>query len=869
MNTKKRNIGARLGALLLSLCLLVGLLPTTTFAAETDPFIFGYKSGAPIISVSTTNQSDYTKVADYDDSLLGLEIINGTIYGLSCDHYFYTSKLVILNPDFTIRNTVGSWFNENFVIVDTAVQNGTLWGTYNDENADSYLIPISLTTGQPETAGTKKITGLPENEIIYTIACNESGQMYAIVADGGENGGAATLYTIDTSNGTATRVGSTGVTTNYISSSAFAPDGTLYWAENNAGKLYTVNTGTGRATAVPGGTIGGYGYELNAMIIPDNGNTAAYVKFIVKGEDGTIGMNDTTVSGLQEVTAGEDLELTFTPGNNNRVKEVVVDGEKLGAVDSYTLSDVSAWGRGIHTVEVTFQSRNITISADPWKTGYLGEHSLQYHPTFEAILYFTVLNGPSRNTAGVSNYEISIEKDGKTINKSDLVPGTYDIHVTRAEDKYWNALDIVLKDDLIITKQTDLIQWSDLELTANPGDTLADIEKPAYLVSPLDGKQIPGTFHWVDDEGTSVGELGDRTGFKFRFVPDMPLSAELASLYDFSNMPENGFDGTETNPNYPFTAYVTVKEASDIPGDTTPIDLPVRVLEEGDTDYSPAPELSAAFTPDTAVTAGEFNEYQGLAIDYYYPMTETEWYEPVSEGYDIQAEYTISIPLTDYEGTTLSGTLTVPLPEGYDGATARIKGGASASSYTATSVSFPVTLDVSGGTAEVFGLLIEYREAQEPVQPPVIIAGANGTWQKGGKDGLSFTSNAAFADFIKVQVDGKELKTTDYTVKEGSTIVTLNAAYLETLSVGKHTLEIESKNGIAKTEFTITAVQGGGDSQTGGDTTPQEPGKNEGAVTSPQTGDNSNMLLWVTLLFASGAGLLGAVIYSRKKRYNP
>lgn len=867
MNTKKRNIGARLGALLLSLCLLVGLLPTTTFAAETDPFIFGYKSGAPIISVSTTNQSDYTKVADYDDSLLGLEIINGTIYGLSCDHYFYTSKLVILNPDFTIRNTVGSWFNENFVIVDTAVQNGTLWGTYNDENADSYLIPISLTTGQPETAGTKKITGLPENEIIYTIACNESGQMYAIVADGGENGGAATLYTIDTSNGTATRVGSTGVTTNYISSSAFAPDGTLYWAENNAGKLYTVNTGTGRATAVPGGTIGGYGYELNAMMIPDNGNTAAYVKFIVKGEDGTIGMNDTTVSGLQEVTAGEDLELTFTPGNNNRVKEVVVDGEKLGAVDSYTLSDVSAWGRGIHTVEVTFQSRNITISADPWKTGYLGEHSLQYHPTFEAILYFTVLNGPSRNTAGVSNYQISIEKDGEPIDKSDVVPGTYDIHVTRAADADWNELDTVLKDCLTITKQTALIQWSDLELTANPGDTLADVEKPAYLVSPLDGKQIPGTFYWVDDEGTSVGELGDRTGFKFRFVPDMPLSAELAALYDFSDMPENGFDGTESN--YPFTAYVTVKEASEIPGSTDPIDLPVRTLEEGDLDYSPAPELSATFTPDTEVTVGEFNQWQGLAIDYYNPMVETEWYEPVSEGYDIQTEYTVSIPLENYENTTLSGTLTVPLPKGYDGATARIKNGASASSYTATSVSFPVTLDVSGGAAEVFGLLIEYKEAQEPVQPPIIIAGANGSWQKGGTDGLSFTSDAEYADFLKVMVDGKELKTTDYTVKEGSTIVTLNAAYLETLSVGKHTLEIESKNGIAKTEFTITAVQGGGDSQTGGDTTPQEPGKNEGAVTSPQTGDNSNMLLWVTLLFASGAGLLGAVIYSRKKRYNP
>lgn len=296
-----------------------------------------------------------------------------------------------------------------------------------------------------------------------------------------------------------------------------------------------------------------------------------------------------------------------------------------------------------------------------------------------------------------------------------------------------------------------------------------------------------------------------------------------------------------------------IKPASD------PITLPVRVLEEGDVDYSLAPELSATFTPDTAVTVGEFNEWQGLAIDYYNPMVDAQ----LSEGYDIQAGYTVSIPLENYEGTTLSGTLTIPLPQGYDGATARIKGGASASSYTATTVTFPLTLDVSGNTAEAFELLIEYKEAQEPVQPPVIIAGANGSWQKSGTDGLSFTSDAEYADFLKVKVDGNDLDASNYTVKEGSTIVTLNAAYLETLSVGKHTLEIESKNGIAKTEFTITAVQGGDDSQTGG-TTPQEPGKNEGAVTSPQTGDNSNMLLWVALLFVS-SGVLTAATYRKKK----
>ena len=892
-----KKIGLRLGALLISLCLMMGLLPTTALAQDTGTTIFGYEGSGTwsMASVSAEDQSDYTALTSYDsfDWFYGLEMIDDTIYGVYCGASSgKNSHLVILNPDLTIKETVGTWNMGEFgspdyieQIVDTTVQNGTLWGTYNTaeyeysleggelvsifESGTSYLIPIDLTTGMADKTQIHQVTGVPEREIIYTIACNESGQMYAIVADGGENGGAATLYTIDTASFKATKVGSTGVTTNYVSSSTFAPDGTLYWAENNAGKLYTVNTATGKATAVYGGTIGGTGLSLNAMMIPSNADEVAYVNFVVNGE-GTVTMDGKEVSGWQKVTPGSDLSLTFTPGGDSNVKEVVVDGEKMEFIDSYTLEDVSAWSADTHTVEVTFGSRDISINADQWRTQYLGTATLEYHPSFEAGLYFTVSNGPSRKTAaGVSNYEISIEKDGKTIDKSDLVPGTYDIHVTRAEDKYWNALDIVLKDDLIITKQTDLIQWSDLELTANPGDTLADIEKPAYLVSSLDGKQIPGTFYWIDDESTSVGELGDRTGFKFRFVPD-PLSDDLAVLYDFSAMPEDGFQGDEWNP---YTAYVTVKEASDIPGSTDPIDLPVRVLEEGDTDYSPAPELSAAFTPDTAVTVGEFNEFQGLAIDYYYPMIDAQ----PSEGYDIQAEYTVSIPLTDYASETLSGTLTIPLPEGYDGASARIKGGASASSYTATTVTFPLTLDVSGNTAEAFELLIEYKEAQEPVQPPVIIAGANGSWQKGGTDGLSFTSDAEYADFLKVMVDGKELKTTDYTVKEGSTIVTLNAAYLETLSVGKHTLEIESKNGIAKTEFTITAVQGGGDqtgdnqaggdSQTSGDdTTTQAPNKNDGATSIPQTGDNSNVLLWIAILFVSGSGLFGATIYRRKRK---
>ncbi|WP_419044158.1 hypothetical protein [Enorma massiliensis] len=95
----------------------------------------------------------------------------------------------------------------------------------------------------------------------------------------------------------------------------------------------------------------------------------------------------------------------------------------------------------------------------------------------------------------------------------------------------------------------------------------------------------------------------------------------------------------------------------------------------------------------------------------------------------------------------------------------------------------------------------------DPAFKAMIIESANGKWQKGSEDALSFTSNAAFADFLKVQVDGKDLDASSYTVEEGSTIVTLKPSCLETLPVGKHTLAIVSDTGTAETEFTVVAAE--------------------------------------------------------------
>ena len=133
---------------------------------------------------------------------------------------------------------------------------------------------------------------------------------------------------------------------------------------------------------------------------------------------------------------------------------------------------------------------------------------------------------------------------------------------------------------------------------------------------------------------------------------------------------------------------------------------------------------------------------------------------------------------------------------------------------------------------------------QEPGSVCKIIKGENSTWQKGGKDGLSFTSSAAFADFLKVQVDGKDIDASNYTVKEGSTIVILKAEYLETLPAGSHTLAIVSETGTASTEFTIKAAADG----------------------SAQTGDGFNIALYAGIAILSAAGASAAVIYRRREQ---
>lgn len=142
-----------------------------------------------------------------------------------------------------------------------------------------------------------------------------------------------------------------------------------------------------------------------------------------------------------------------------------------------------------------------------------------------------------------------------------------------------------------------------------------------------------------------------------------------------------------------------------------------------------------------------------------------------------------------------------------------------------------------------------------------IIEGANGAWMQNSDGTLVFRANGDFSKFTGVKVDGTLIDAKNYTAVSGSTVITLKADYLKTLSVGTHKLTVVYTDGECSTNFEVKQT-----TQTEGDKPDTTTPTGNKDTTSPQTGDNSNLLLWVALLFVSGAGVIGATVYSKKKR---
>ncbi len=170
------------------------------------------------------------------------------------------------------------------------------------------------------------------------------------------------------------------------------------------------------------------------------------------------------------------------------------------------------------------------------------------------------------------------------------------------------------------------------------------------------------------------------------------------------------------------------------------------------------------------------------------------------------------------------------------------------------------TSDGSDGTMWVLTDLTMTPQASGTTPEYKITEGANSSWTKNTDATLKFVANGDLSKLVGVKVDGALITADKYTAVSGSTVITLKNDYLDTLSVGKHTLTVVYNDGECSTEFEIKAAP------SGGETTPANP--SEGNTDSPKTGDTSNLTLWIVLLLVSGGAAVGTTLAGTKKKHN-
>ena len=126
-----------------------------------------------------------------------------------------------------------------------------------------------------------------------------------------------------------------------------------------------------------------------------------------------------------------------------------------------------------------------------------------------------------------------------------------------------------------------------------------------------------------------------------------------------------------------------------------------------------------------------------------------------------------------------------------------------------------------------------------------ILDGAGSSWTQNTDGSLAIRGSGEISKFREVKVDGVTVDPVNYTVTEGSTIITFKPEYLKSLSAGNHSFELVWTDGTAATNFTVAENA-------------------DQSAKSPKTGEDFSMALCTALLMVSCVGLAG--MFAKRKR---
>lgn len=131
------------------------------------------------------------------------------------------------------------------------------------------------------------------------------------------------------------------------------------------------------------------------------------------------------------------------------------------------------------------------------------------------------------------------------------------------------------------------------------------------------------------------------------------------------------------------------------------------------------------------------------------------------------------------------------------------------------------------------------------------------TYKIGADGTVTLRCTGVLSSFKGITVDGKALiQGKDYTAVSGSTIITFNADYLKSLSVGKHTVVMKYDSG--DVEAGLTVIDRDPDAANPDATAPD--------ASNPDAGDNNRLVLWLAFMAACVSGLTGTAVHNKKKK---
>lgn len=172
------------------------------------------------------------------------------------------------------------------------------------------------------------------------------------------------------------------------------------------------------------------------------------------------------------------------------------------------------------------------------------------------------------------------------------------------------------------------------------------------------------------------------------------------------------------------------------------------------------------------------------------------------------------------------------------------------------------TSDGSDGTMWVITDLTMTPQASGTASYYNVIEGANSSWVQNADKTLTFRINGDLSKFVGIKVDDEWVDKENYTAASGSTVVTLKNEYLKTLSDSEHKITFVYTDGEVSTNFEIKEF--GENYENSDNSKAEETYENSD---NPKTGDNSNILIWYSLLAVSALAMCGIIVYNKKKKF--